>query len=492
MGSPPHHALPTAGTTGPIRPRNAPVAATAAVRPAPVVDGRFLRSTRLATVPLVRGRCLGGLLAREQASTLMDRRWLAGTPRGSDVIEDSMSGSSILLATLLVPVLLLLFVGSAWLYGYLNATKVLAGSDRKLRTFAPIDDTRRVAVLIACHNGAATVAATVKAAAANGCDVYVVSDASSDRTVAYARQSGATAVLELTTNVGKPAALHRGYEHFGLSDRYEAVAILDDDVVIDRRFIAESLRLLRDDVVIVVGKNLTWWPPERRWNALLAKRTYSYWNYQLIIRRLQSAFGVMNCISGSNSVYRTELLDAILPVQPPYIVDDTFWVLETQRRELGSIVYAPRARAVLQDPTNLRDWYRQNLRWLWGTFQGIIGHRVGRTYSRFDVAYVLLMLQWVLYIVSGPVALWLIVASRAPHILLIFLGGYAAWVLAASIHLRIPRLVLFLPAIMMLDLLYRVIFVHALIKAVRQPTVDRCVWSSPARLATEPQEVTAT
>jgi poly-beta-1,6-N-acetyl-D-glucosamine synthase len=86
----------------------------------------------------------------------------------------------------------------------------------------------------------------------------------------------------------------------------------------------------------------------------------------------------------------------------------------------------------------------------------------------------------------------LIVASGAPHILLIFLGGYAAWVLAASIHLRIPRLVLFLPAIMALDLLYRVIFVHALIKAVRQPTVDRCVWSSPARLATEPQEVTAT
>lgn len=370
---------------------------------------------------------------------------------------------------------------------------MLAAAEAKPRTFARIGNTRRVAVLITCHNGEATIAATVRAAAANGCDVYVVSDASGDRTVAHARQAGAVEVLELTTNVGKPAALHHGYEHFGLSTRYEAVAILDDDVVIDRRFVAECLRLLRDDVVIVVGKNLTWWPPERRWNALLAKRTYSYWNYQLIIRRLQSAFGVMNCISGSNSVYRTQLLDEILPVQPPYIVGDTFWVLETQRRDLGGTVYAPRARAVLQDPTNLRDWYRQNLRWLWGTFQGIIGHRVGRTYSRFDVAYLLLMLQWVLYIVSAPPAVWLIMASGAPHILLIFLGGSAAWVLAASIHLRIPRLVLFLPAIMALDLVYRVIFVHALIKAVRQPTVDRCVWSSPARLATtEPQEVTAT
>jgi poly-beta-1,6-N-acetyl-D-glucosamine synthase len=403
-----------------------------------------------------------------------------------------MSVGALLLATLLVPILLLLIVGTAWIYGYLNAAKVLASSERRPRTFAAIDDTCRVAVLIACHDGQATIAATVRAAAANGCDVYVVSDASRDRTAAHARQGGAVGVLELTTNVGKPAALLRGYEHFDLSARYEAVAILDDDVVIDRSFVVESLRLLRGDVVIVVGKNLTWWPPERRWNVLLAKRTYSYWNYQLIIRRLQSAFGVMNCISGSNSIYRTELLDELLPVKPPYIVDDTYWVLETQRRKLGRIVYAPRARAVLQDPTNLRDWYRQNLRWLWGTFQGIIGHRVGRSYSRFDVAYVLLMLQWVLYIVSAPLAVWLIVASAAPHMLLIFLGGYAAWVLAASVHLRIPRLVLFLPAIMALDLLYRVIFLHALIKAVRQPTVDRCVWSSPARLASEPQEVTAT
>jgi poly-beta-1,6-N-acetyl-D-glucosamine synthase len=49
---------------------------------------------------------------------------------------------------------------------------------------------------------------------------------------------------------------------------------------------------------------------------------------------------------------------------------------------------------------------------------------------------------------------------------------------------------LFLPAIIAIDLLYRVIFVHALIKAMREPTVDRCVWSSPARLATTPEVTT--
>ncbi len=41
---------------------------------------------------------------------------------------------------------------------------------------------------------------------------------------------------------------------------------------------------------------------------------------------------------------------------------------------------------------------------------------------------------------------------------------------------------LFLPAIMFTDLLYRVVMVHGLVKAIRQPTVDSCRWTSPARL----------
>jgi cellulose synthase/poly-beta-1,6-N-acetylglucosamine synthase-like glycosyltransferase len=194
----------------------------------------------------------------------------------------------------------------------------------------------------------------------------------------------------------------------------------------------------------------------------------------------------MNCISGSNSVYRTELLDQVLTTPPPYIVDDTYWVLETHRRKLGKIVYAPKARAYLQDPTNFRDWYKQNLRWLWGTFQGVIGHKVGRTWSRFDIAYVTLMCHWAMYILSAPVfvAILIVVAVNAPLVLVTYLGGYGAWVVAAAVQLRRPRLALFIPAIVVADLIYRVVFVHALVKAIRQPTVEACVWDSPMRIKT--------
>jgi hypothetical protein len=37
--------------------------------------------------------------------------------------------------------------------------------------------------------------------------------------------------------------------------------------------------------------------------------------------------------------------------------------------------------------------------------------------------------------------------------------------------------------IALLDFVYRVIFIHAAIKAIRQPRVESCTWSSPKRYA---------
>jgi cellulose synthase/poly-beta-1,6-N-acetylglucosamine synthase-like glycosyltransferase len=337
-----------------------------------------------------------------------------------------------------------------------------------------------VAVLIACRNGESNIGATVRAASRNGCRVFVVSDASSDDTADVASLAGAE-VLVLESNVGKPRALFLGYEHFDLSARFQAVAILDDDVIIESDFVTRSIEKMDLNTAIVVGKNLTLWPKKHRWNVWLAKRSYSYWNYQLIIRRLQSFFGVMSCISGSNSVYRTELLDKVLPERPPYIVDDTFWVLEAQRKDYGRIVYAPKARAHLQDPTNFHDWYKQNLRWLWGTFQGIVGHDVGKKRTRFDVAYVFLIIQWSIYVCFLPFSLWFMFTTGSYYI---FLGFYMVWVAAAALQLRQFRLILFAPAIIVVDLIYRVVFIHAVIKTLRQPTVENCVWDSPARFTT--------
>jgi biofilm PGA synthesis N-glycosyltransferase PgaC len=350
----------------------------------------------------------------------------------------------------------------------------------------PYKRVSKVAILIASKDGEKTIAKTVKAALANRYPVYVVSDGSKDKTVIEALDAGAK-VMRLRKNVGKPAALHRAYKHFKLSQNYDAVAILDDDVVIERNFIREAKKSMGRDCAITVGKNLTDWPDSQRWNIWLAARAYSYWFYQITIRTIQSTYNVMSCISGSNSLYRTEVLDSVLTGSTPYIVDDTYWTLETHRLKLGKIQYSPKAKAWLQDPTNFRDWYKQNLRWMWGTFQGIIGHRIGTQVNKFHFSYLSLLLQWVIYILSAPLIMYVIWQAGMDYLLLeliLLCAGYAVWVSIAATALRLPRLMLFVPAIVVIDFIFRWIMIHGLIKAIRQKTVVSCVWSSPQRFDT--------
>lgn len=341
-----------------------------------------------------------------------------------------------------------------------------------------------VAFLIATKNGASTVADTIQSAQAQG-PVYVVSDGSDDDTVAVAEAAGAQ-VLHLERNVGKPSALQTAIKTYGLTRRYDAVAILDDDTIIDPDFLTHCRAALQPGVAIAVGKTLTRWDEGHRWNVWLASRAYGYWRYQATLRRGQSALNVMTCISGSNSVYRSELLDEVLVEQTPYIVDDTYWTLETHRRKLGRIVYVPEARAHICDPTNLRDWYKQNLRWMWGSFQGVWGHKVGRQASLFDVTYVMQILDWLMYVVLAPLLVvlalwhnWIEPDTLAGLTLL----GYGVGAAVAGAVLKKWRLAAMAPALILVDWLYRIVFLHALVKTIRQPRVENCRWESPTRYA---------
>ena len=363
---------------------------------------------------------------------------------------------------------------------YRKAKKLKSNKKLEVKRYKRV---RRVAILIASKNGEKTIAATVRAALANNCDVFVVSDGSTDNTVSQAWKAGAI-VKSLKNNIGKPAALYSGYKYFKLGEKYDAIAILDDDVIIQKDFINQAKKTMDRGCAIAVGKNLTDWPKSRFWNAWLASRAYSYWAYQITLRTIQSSYNIMTCISGSNSLYRIEVLDQVLTGDTPYIVDDTYWTLETHRLKLGTIKYSPKAKAVLQDPTNFRDWYKQNLRWMWGTFQGIIGHRIGTKPNKFHLSYAALMLDWIIYIFSAPLTLliiWQAGLHNLPMELLLLCIGYSIWISIAAFAMKLPRLLLFIPAIVVIDFLFRWVMLHGLVKAIRQKTVENCVWESPER-----------
>jgi poly-beta-1,6-N-acetyl-D-glucosamine synthase len=361
------------------------------------------------------------------------------------------------------------------------------GSASAAREHSDLDGPSHFAFVIATLNGAATISKAVSVCSRQA-DTFVVSDGSTDDTVGVAMAAGATHALQLDENVGKPAAIYQLVHRLGLLDRYQLICIVDDDTVVADEFVEETTRAFKPGVSVVCAKTESDWGHAQRWNPVVATRAFAYWKYQAFIRRGQSALGVMNCISGSNSVYTSAFLREVLRPDTPYVVDDTYWVLEAHRRKLGRLVYCPATSARIQEPTTIRSWYKQNLRWLWGTFQGIRGHKVGLRATKFDLAYAGLMLDWLLYAMVMPVVLGVIVAAnlddpaRLRHLGMLYAAGYAAWSTVGAIALRKWRLIVVWPALLVLDWISRVNLIHAAIKALRQPTAA-CRWQSPQRYA---------
>jgi glycosyltransferase involved in cell wall biosynthesis len=90
-----------------------------------------------------------------------------------------------------------------------------------------VTDPTRVLVVTPAWNEEATVAAVVRDVRAQGFDVVVVDDGSSDATSQRARAAGAT-VLRLPINLGVGAALRCGFR-FAVSHGYSAVVQCDAD-----------------------------------------------------------------------------------------------------------------------------------------------------------------------------------------------------------------------------------------------------------------------
>ncbi len=345
-------------------------------------------------------------------------------------------------------------------------------------------------VLIATKDGAATIAEAVTAAATQA-RVLVVSDGSTDETAAVARAAGAE-VLALETNIGKPAALRRLFEHFAVDRHHRYVVIVDDDTVLSPHFISRCrAHFERDeDVVVTCGETRSDWRHEQRWNGWVGARALAYWRYGLLVKRGQAALRAVTVIPGANSMFRTDVMADLLVDDVRYVVDDTQWLLEIQTRRLGRVAYAPDALAHVQDPLTPGEWYRQTVRWMWGTFQGVRGHRVGRTWSWFSVTYSLQLLDWLLYVLLWPLVLGTIVTRAAMDsperlglVLAIYLAGYVAWAIIGAIALRRWRLIPLFPYLIAMDWMQRAVTIHGAIRALRQPEAE-CRWISPPRFAT--------
>jgi cellulose synthase/poly-beta-1,6-N-acetylglucosamine synthase-like glycosyltransferase len=293
-----------------------------------------------------------------------------------------------------------------------------------------------IAVLIAAHNEEPVLKDSINSVASLlGPDkVYVVSDASTDRTVEVALASGVS-VLRLHRNRGKAGALRAGIERFGLLERYRAIMFLDADSEADMRYFDEAVQLLAEpNVAAVAGYVHVVWEPRQLpflGRLILTHRNRLYTITQMLQKYGQTWRRTSLCyiVPGFASIYRTDALRRIDIDPRGLVIEDFNMTFEVHRKRLGRIALSPRAVAYSQDPHTLGDYIRQVRRWNLGFWQTIRRHGIWPSW--FWVAMGLFIVELItssmLLIAVPPLALLLTLPALTDQLVL-------DWTWFAAVH----------------------------------------------------------
>ncbi len=351
----------------------------------------------------------------------------------------------------------------------------------------------RVAVLIPSKNGAATIAESI-AAATPQAEVFVVDDGSTDATSAVAEASGAH-VLRLEKNIGKARATRTILDHrwdalsgCRIPEAFSHICIVDDDVVIDRGFVAGALAAARRRrVVAVEAWSVSSWPRALRWNPWVATRSFATLRVQMTMVPLQSIVGTRTWLVGSHVLYQADVLDRVARSDRVFATEDCDYLWQIQRERLGSVRFTHRARAQLQHAQNWADLERQHLRWARGSWQVAFHNRLGSKRSRHDLWFGLTLLDVAFQLIWPFV--FVATALRFGADLQRLTIGFLAWNLvlavAGAVSLRRWQMVLLYPWVLAYDVAWRYFTIRGFVQAWRNPTERDATWVSPTRHASE-------
>lgn len=261
------------------------------------------------------------------------------------------------------------------------------------RTLRPSD----VAVLIPAHNEEPVIAATIQSALrlVQPQNVHVVADGCDDATAQIARANGVN-VLEISPGRGKAGGIEAAVEHFDIPTRFAVLLILDADTELDDHYLERGLPLFdRPEVVAVAGYARAGWHPQELTPVgrfLIAYRTRLYAVMQwLKYGQTWRWTNVTAIVPGFASMYRTTVLNEMDLNPPGLVIEDFNMTFEIHHRRLGKIAFQPDVHATTQDPDNVRDYYRQVLRWYLGFWQTLRRH--GFWLSGFSAALALFVTE---------------------------------------------------------------------------------------------------
>jgi len=264
-------------------------------------------------------------------------------------------------------------------------------------------------VIIPAHNEERLIGRCVGSVLAAGipaCHVYLVDDASTDRTADVVRRDHpGVNVLTAPSNKGKAGAVEYGIDRFGLLERYMLVALLDADCSVTQGYFNAVRAAFAQDpeAALVCGS-----PRGEAYNYLTAFRTFDYAFSLLLYRQGQDTLNVISVAPGCASTYRASIMGA-LDWHGGTLVEDMDLTIQIHRKKLGRVRYVRDAVVHTQDPRRLRDFVGQLTRWHSGTWQVLRRHGLPFGGQRIDAEVGLLAAEGLLYslfVLALPVLLW--------------------------------------------------------------------------------------
>ena len=301
------------------------------------------------------------------------------------------------------------------------------------RSRQPLADLR-IACLVAAHNEAHGIAATLESLwwQTRAPDLIIVAaDRCSDDTLAVARACGADIVFETIGNHDRKAgALNQAISLVGPCDY---VVQVDADVEVTPRFIERAVeRMERDDRLGAVGAMATV-REERGFLNLMQRMWFVRYSH------IESGRGLHpHCLDGKGVVFRRSALDSIGPA--PWdgrsMVED-FTIGRQLVRRGWRTTRVSSEWAAGEGKRSMRDLFVQHVRWTGGTMKELRRFGLRPWTARpigehlFEALESVLFVGWLLALATGaPMAWWLVAlwlpASVLENVVMVWPLGWVA------------------------------------------------------------------
>ncbi len=270
-----------------------------------------------------------------------------------------------------------------------------------------------VAVILAAHNEEIALPATLTALKKNlpADNIYIGSDASTDRTVAVAKEYGCL-VVDLKPNRGKAKVLKYLLDEFDVLRHYKAVLIMDAEVIVSDHYLEKILPYFDDpEVVAFVSHSISRWQQHwlPRWSMYFTAYRIRLWRllyYGLRYGQTWKYTSVTPIVPGGSSVYRASALKHIEIDTPGLIIEDFHMTFQIHHKRLGRIASHPSAYIIDQEPYNLRDYYQQVYRWFLGFWQTFMLHGYWPSFFWYtNFLFLLEMFFYSLFVLAVPIIL---------------------------------------------------------------------------------------